>query len=188
MLTLTLLQNLPAPILWGSRLFLLVCVLVHAVTAYQLIKENRMARPRANEIEVTKRAGWASLRMGLTGSLMLAFIVFHLLHFTIRAIFPEYNDMKTTVGSPDGSEIHDVYSMILAGFQVDAISIFYVICMFLLMSAFGSRSIEHVSNLGLTLGALARKTRPCRFCLRLDYFCRFFHHPCSCYCPKVWLG
>jgi succinate dehydrogenase / fumarate reductase cytochrome b subunit len=149
------LQNLPAPILWGSRLFLLVCVFVHAVTAYQLIKENRMARPRANEIEVTKRAGWASLRMGLTGSLMLAFIVFHLLHFTIRAIFPEYNDMKTTVGSPDGSEIHDVYSMILAGFQVDAISIFYVICMFLLC-----RHLAHgVSSMFQTLGLRSERWR-----------------------------
>lgn len=149
------LQNLPAPILWGSRLFLLVCVLVHAVTAYQLIKENRMARPRANEIEVTKRAGWASLRMGLTGSLMLAFIVFHLLHFTIRAIFPEYNDMKTTVGSPDGSEIHDVYSMILSGFQVDAISIFYVICMYLLC-----RHLAHgVSSMFQTLGLRSERWR-----------------------------
>ena len=49
------LQNLPAPILWGSRLFLLICVIVHAITAYQLIKENRAARPRTNEVEVTKR-------------------------------------------------------------------------------------------------------------------------------------
>ena len=48
------LQNLPAPILWGSRLFLLLCVVVHAVTAYQLIKENRAARPNSNEVEVTK--------------------------------------------------------------------------------------------------------------------------------------
>ena len=51
------LQNLPAPILWGSRLFLLVCVIAHAVTAYQLIKENRVARPRSNEVEITKEQG-----------------------------------------------------------------------------------------------------------------------------------
>lgn len=142
------LQNLPGPILWGSRLFLLICVIVHALTAYQLIKENRAARPHSNEVEVTKRAGWSSLRMGLTGSLMFAFIVFHLLHFTIRSIFPEYNDLKTTVGSPDGSEIHDVYSMILAGFRVDAISIFYIFCMFLLC-----RHLAHgVSSMFQTIG------------------------------------
>ena len=64
--------------------------------------------------------------MGLTGSLMLALLFS--ISFTLPSVpfFPEYNDLKTTVGSPDGSEIHDVYNMILAGFRVDAIAIFYV--------------------------------------------------------------
>jgi succinate dehydrogenase / fumarate reductase cytochrome b subunit len=126
------LQSLPMPILWGSRLFLLAAVVVHAVTAYQLVKENRRARPHSNYIETTKKAGLASLRMGLTGSILLAFIVFHLLHFTIRTIYPEYSDMMTIVGSPDSNEIHDVYSMVLAGFQHTWISVFYVVAMFLL--------------------------------------------------------
>ena len=126
------LQSLPLPILWGSRLFLLLAVVVHAVTAYQLVKENRAARPSRNDIEKTQRAGIASLRMGLTGSILLAFIVFHLLHFTIRTIYPEYSEMMTTVGSPDTNEIHDVYSMVLAGFQHTWISVFYVVAMFLL--------------------------------------------------------
>jgi len=126
------LQSLPLPILWGSRLFLLAAVLVHAVTAYQLVKENRRARPNQNYIETTKRAGLASLKMGLTGSILLAFIIFHLLHFTIRTIYPEYSEMMTVVGSPDSNEIHDVYSMVLAGFQHTWISVFYVVAMFLL--------------------------------------------------------
>lgn len=126
------LQSLPLPILWGSRLFLLAAVFVHAVTAYQLVKENRRARPNQNYIETTKRAGIASLKMGLTGSILLAFIVFHLLHFTIRTIYPEYSEMMTVVGSPDSNEIHDVYSMVLAGFQHTWISVFYVVAMFLL--------------------------------------------------------
>ena len=126
------LQSLPLPILWGSRLFLLLAVVVHAVTAYQLVKENRAARPNRNDIEKTQRAGIASLRMGLTGSILLAFIVFHLLHFTIRTIYPEYSEMMTTIGSPDTNEIHDVYSMVLAGFQHTWISLFYVVAMFLL--------------------------------------------------------
>ncbi|MEC8244198.1 MAG: succinate dehydrogenase cytochrome b subunit [Verrucomicrobiota bacterium] len=126
------LQSLPLPLLWGSRLFLLAAVVIHAITAYQLVKENRRARPNQNYIETTKRAGLASLRMGLTGSILLAFIVFHLLHFTIRTIYPEYSEMMTVVGSPDSNEIHDVYSMVLAGFQHSWISVFYVVSMFLL--------------------------------------------------------
>jgi succinate dehydrogenase / fumarate reductase cytochrome b subunit len=126
------LQTLPSFILWGSRLFLLASVLIHAWTAYSLIIENRRARPDRNEVEVTKRAGWSSLRMGLTGTIILAFVVFHLLHFTIRTVYPEYAEMTTPVGSPGEYEIHDAYSMILAGFKHEAISVFYVVAMFLL--------------------------------------------------------
>ena len=35
----------------------LLAVVVHAVTAYQLVKENRAARPNRNDIEKTQRAG-----------------------------------------------------------------------------------------------------------------------------------
>ena len=74
--------------------FSFVCVFLHALTAYLLIKENRAARPVPNEVEKTKRAGWSSLRMGLTGSIILAFVVFHLLHFTTRQIFPNTVSLK----------------------------------------------------------------------------------------------
>jgi len=126
------LQSLPMPILWGSRLFLLVCVVIHAWTAIVLIRENRAARPQSNDVEVTKRAGLSSLKMGLSGTILLFFIVFHLLHFTVRTVYPEYNDMMTSVGAPEGEEVHDVYTMVLAGFQHTWVSVFYIVAMFLL--------------------------------------------------------
>tara|TARA_B100000035_G_C21025148_1_gene565841 strand:+ start:1748 stop:2479 length:732 start_codon:yes stop_codon:yes gene_type:complete len=126
------LQSLPLPILWGSRLFLILAVVVHAVTAYQLVKENRAARPDKNDVEKTQRAGIASLKMGLTGTILLFFIVFHLLHFTVRSIYPEYDELLTHVGAPEGEEIHDVYTMVLAGFQKTWVSVFYIISMLLL--------------------------------------------------------
>ena len=143
------LQSLPLPILWGSRLFLLLAVVVHAVTAYQLVKENRAARPNRNDVEKTQRAGIASLKMGLTGSILLAFIVFHLLHFTIRTIYPEYNELRTTVGAPVGMEVHDVYSMVLAGFQHTWVSVFYVISMFLLCGHLGHGFSSVFHSLGI---------------------------------------
>ena len=143
------LQSLPLPILWGSRGFLFVCVFLHALTAYLLIKENRAARPVPNEVEKTKRAGWSSLRMGLTGSIILAFVVFHLLHFTTRQIFPEYGELETVKGSPDGEMIHDVYSMVIAGFSIDWISISYVLCMFLLCRHLAHGVYSSFQSLGL---------------------------------------
>ena len=143
------LQTLPLPILWGSRLFLLVCVVLHAWTAIVLIRENRRARPNNNEVEETKRAGLASLRMGLTGTILLFFIVFHLLHFTVRTIYPEYNELRTTVGAPVGMEVHDVYSMVLAGFQHTWVSVFYVISMFLLCGHLGHGFSSVFQSLGI---------------------------------------
>jgi len=143
------LQSLPWFVLWGSRLFLLAAVLIHAFTAYSLIVENRKARPNPNEIEVTKRAGLASLRMGLTGSILLAFIVFHLLHFTIRTIYPEYAEMMTTVGSPDGTEIHDAFLMVISGFKHDVISVFYVVAMGLLCAHLAHGFSSVFQSLGL---------------------------------------
>ncbi|MEC8012964.1 MAG: succinate dehydrogenase cytochrome b subunit [Verrucomicrobiota bacterium] len=143
------LQTLPLPILWGSRLFLLVCVVLHAWTAIVLIRENRRARPNKNEVEETKRAGLSSLRMGFTGTILLFFIVFHLLHFTVRTIYPEYNELRTTVGAPVGMEVHDVYSMVLAGFKHTWVSVFYVISMFLLCGHLGHGFSSVFQSLGI---------------------------------------
>ncbi len=143
------LQSLPLPVLWGSRIFLFLSVVVHAVTAILLIKENRAARPVRNGVEVTKRTGWSSLNMGLTGSILLAFIVFHLLHFTTRTVYPEYQNLLTDVGSPDGEKIHDVYSMVLAGFRVDWVCVAYVLCMFLLCRHLAHGVSSTFQSLGL---------------------------------------
>ncbi|HAY75788.1 MAG TPA: succinate:quinone oxidoreductase [Opitutae bacterium] len=150
------LQSLPMPILWASRLFLLVCVITHAWTAYALILENRQARPKSNKVEVTKRAGLSSLRMGLTGSILLSFIVFHLLHFTLRVMYPEYGDLMTLVGSSDEKPIHDVYSMVLAGFQHTFISVFYIVSMFLLCSHLAHGVSSVFQSLGLRSESWAR--------------------------------
>ena len=81
------LQNLPMPILWGSRLILFASVFIHILVAVALIRENKKARPIKNKIEITKKSKWHSLRMGLSGSIILAFIFFHLFHYTIRIIY-----------------------------------------------------------------------------------------------------
>ena len=126
------LQTLPVPILWGARLFLLASVIIHVLVAISLIRENKKARPIKNDIEATKKSKWHSLRMGVSGSIILSFVFFHLFHYTIRIIYPEYDNLMTTVGSSNGEVIHDVYAMMIYGFKKEWISIFYVVAMFLL--------------------------------------------------------
>ncbi len=159
------LKSLPWFVLWGGRLFLLAVVVVHAWTAAKLCAENRAARPTPNAVETTKRAGFDSLRMGLTGSVLFAFIVFHVLHYTTHDVFPQYKEFVSAAGAPAGELVPDVYRMVLAGFGIEWITTVYVLCMFLL-----SRHLVHgVSSMFQTLGLRSESGRE-----KLDRFAALY--------------
>ena len=70
--------------------------------------------------------------MGLSGSILFAFIVFHVLHYTVRLTHPEYNQIEHYVLAESQKHVHDVYTMIIMGFEVKWISALYIISMALL--------------------------------------------------------
>jgi len=125
------LQSSP-PVLWGFRFFLLAATLIHVLTAISLVRENRAARPDANGDEKFVQATIGSRTMGLTGSLIFAFIVFHVLHYTVRVTHPEYQEIAHYTLGKGHKEVHDVYTMIIMGFQEKWISAIYIVCMALL--------------------------------------------------------
>jgi len=87
-----------------------------------------------------------------SGLTILAFIVYHLLHFTVR-VGNDYGTYKTTL---HGETVHDVYRMVIAGFSWAPAAIFYVIAMLLLSS-----HLSHgFSSLFQTLGVSTDKTEP----------------------------
>ena len=72
-------------LLWIVRAILLAALVIHVVGITQLIKRNRAARP--GNPPVVRRT-LASRTMALSGFLLLAFIVFHILQFTTLTIHP----------------------------------------------------------------------------------------------------
>lgn len=70
------------PLLWVARAGLLAVFVLHVVVALRLNWANREARPVRYAYEDTLRASWASRHMVLTGLVLLAFILYHLAHFT----------------------------------------------------------------------------------------------------------
>src|SRR5581483_6116029 len=71
------------PTLWIARLILIAAVLVHVWAATVLTLENKAARgAEPYAFKHTIRATLASRTMRLTGYVVLAFIVYHLAHFT----------------------------------------------------------------------------------------------------------
>ncbi len=122
-----LLKSMPV-VLWGARLGLIVVFVVHLSFALKLYFENRAARPQPYAVNDTVQATLSSRIMALSGTIILFYVVGHLLHFTLGVILPEYYELKDAQGR------HDVYTMILKGFQLPYISIFYIVAMLLLWS------------------------------------------------------
>ena len=111
---------------WGFRLFLLALALIHLWKGIVLWLENKRARPIGYRREDTVQASLSSRTMIYTGLLILFFVAYHLLHFTLIVTNPEYAQLTDSVGRMD------VYSMVISGFSNYLISIVYLIAMFLL--------------------------------------------------------
>jgi succinate dehydrogenase / fumarate reductase cytochrome b subunit len=139
------LQSL-GPLLWVARIGLLVAVVIHIWAATVLTLENKAARgPEAYAFKHTIRATLASRTMRLTGYVVLAFIIYHLAHFTIGAAqsgtyktaLPLHTMQQTysVAGFPvveAGAKVHDVHSMVVLGFQNPLVSLFYIVAVGLL--------------------------------------------------------
>lgn len=137
---------------WIARIGLLAATVVHVVATISLTKANREARQNKYGMQKAQVSTKSSHIMIWSGLTILAFIVYHLLHFTVRA-GNDYATYKTTL---HGETVHDVYRMVIAGFSWAPASIFYLIAMGLLCS-----HLSHgFSSLFQTLGISTDKTEP----------------------------
>lgn len=133
---------LPAAALWGIRLFLLASIAVHIWAAVTLTLDNRKARPSGYEDDKRIQASYSSRTMRISGFILLAFILFHIAHFTVRNVpSMQYEEAgvlkKTEVPLVKGGEAmlkngqtvmtFNVNDMMIAGFQVWWVSAFYII-------------------------------------------------------------
>lgn len=142
------LHGMPA-LLWGARLGLLVIVGLHIWAAVVLTLENRRARPEGYRKPGTLQASYASRTMRYSGIIVLAFIIYHLLHFTAQVTHPEYSELR------DQADRHDVYGMVIAGFSSPLVSGFYILSMFLL-----AMHLSHgISSMLQTMGLRNSGTR-----------------------------
>jgi len=121
-------HQVPVELLWLARIGLLIAVGVHIWMAVLIKIENRAARPQQNAVEVTVQASSASRYMIFSGLVLLSFIVFHILHFTIQWFHPEFEHMLYDL---DGELTMDIYAIIIYGFSSKFwyVSLFYIIAM-----------------------------------------------------------
>jgi succinate dehydrogenase / fumarate reductase cytochrome b subunit len=107
--------------LWIFRIVILVAVALHVWSAWMVTRSKRRARPERYAVRRTVQLDWASRTMGWSGVIILAYIVFHLLHLTIgwEAIHPSF-------------EHGEVYANLVAGLENPLVAGFYILAVGLL--------------------------------------------------------
>lgn len=108
-------------ILWPARIGLLAFVGIHIWTAISLTLENRAARRTRYAVAEVVDASYASRTMAVSGGIVLAFVIYHLLHFTTHTVDPSFATLT------DGDGRHDVRAMIVAGFSNPLATVFYLV-------------------------------------------------------------
>ena len=132
------------PLLWVARGVLLLAVIVHAETSVRLAIENRRARPQPYEAARHRETTLAARTMMASGLLLVAYLVYHLLHFTFRVTNPAISHATDALGR------HDVYAMMVRSFQQPAISLAYILGMTVLCLHLGHGIGSVFQTLGLT--------------------------------------
>jgi succinate dehydrogenase / fumarate reductase cytochrome b subunit len=138
------------PLLWAIRIFLLVNLVLHIFYTISLAIENRRARPVNYKRKDHVKATFASRHMVMSGLIVLAFILYHLAHFTVRVTDPRFLLLKA-----DPLNRYDVYSMMVYGFQNVYASAFYVVGLFLLTLHLTHGTSSFFQSLGLNDEKLA---------------------------------
>jgi succinate dehydrogenase / fumarate reductase cytochrome b subunit len=119
------LQTTPE-LLWSARIGLLVMVGLHIYAAFKLSAENKAARPVGYGEYKPVAASYASRTMLMSGLIVAAFIVYHLLHYTVqvKAINLTGQDF---IPLHDEKGRHDIYRMMVIGFSNIWVSFFYLL-------------------------------------------------------------
>lgn len=109
------------PLVWAFRLAMLTFLVVHVIYSIQITMENSAANPQGYAVKRQLKANFSSENMIWTGVLLLLFIFYHILHFTLR-VMP---DVSAFAGQVPG----DVFGMVVASFSHAVVALIYVAAM-----------------------------------------------------------
>lgn len=103
--------------IWIFRILLLVALFAHVITVILLSKQNRMARGPAYSDPKYSSSTLASRYMFFGGLVILAFVIYHILHFTTGTLHFQ--------GFVEGH----VFNNVVSGFSLWYVTAFYVVAM-----------------------------------------------------------
>ena len=126
-----------------ARVVLISAVILHVVAAYQLTMLSRAARPVDYAMRKPQVSTLASRTLRWGGVILLAFIIFHILHFTVGTVHPDYVEGR-------------IYRDLQTGFAVKWVAAFYLVAMI----ALGMHLFHGTWSSMRTLGVAKQKAYP----------------------------
>jgi succinate dehydrogenase / fumarate reductase cytochrome b subunit len=107
----------------AGELVLFAGLIIHVVQALILTLENKKARPVGYaKVDGSANSSWYSRSMGLLGTLLLMFLIVHLIHFWVKSRF-------TGLPGEDGNGNENLYAVMQETFKMLWVVILYALAM-----------------------------------------------------------
>jgi len=132
------------PALYAFRLVMALAFVVHVWMGFTLYIQNKAARPVDYAKKQSDKTTFSAQTMIWTGLILGAFVVYHLLHFTIHAFNPEYNALVDAMGR------FNVFAMVTSAFHHFPVAFIYVLAMIILLLHLRHGIQSFFQSLGLT--------------------------------------
>ncbi len=113
-------------LIWPARIGLLVFLVLHVWAAATLSLENKAARPVAYAVYEPLGSTYASRTMLVSGSVVFIFVIYHLLHYTAQVQDLNFTGQDFTAFLDDEKR-HNIFKMMVVGFNNPWVSVFYVL-------------------------------------------------------------
>lgn len=132
------------PLLYGTEVALTLCLLLHVGLGIALTLQNKKAKPQKYAVQpvTEKRSSWAAKTMAVHGSIILLFVIYHLITFK----WGPYYEVEYS-----GVVMRDLHRLMVEVFASPAYVFGYVVCLILLgfhlshgaASVFQSMGLNH---------------------------------------------
>ncbi|MFZ1287330.1 MAG: succinate dehydrogenase cytochrome b subunit, partial [Candidatus Phosphoribacter sp.] len=136
--------------LWLFRVLLILSLFVHAYAAFTLWSRANGARPQRYAVKSAAKGAARSKMMRWGGVALLAFLVFHLVQFTIAKVNFNGNFTAAQLGDSTGK-------LVIASFQLWWVVLIYVVAMVALGMHLFHGVWSGAQTLGLTDSAASRR-------------------------------
>jgi len=132
-------------LVWTVRVSLLGIIFAHMGSAISLVMRSKSARPVGYKARKWLSGRYAVRTMRFGGVVLLAFIVYHLLHLTAGVVHPDFTHC---VPAGHGKVDCDAYHNLTMGLKNPGVAVFYIIAQL----ALGMHLAHGVWSMARTLG------------------------------------